>query len=45
MLQYWHILGREAVHYRSMIAGIKDSYLDSYCFQCKSDEDLSVNEF
>ena len=42
ILQYWHILAREAVYYRSMIRDLKDNHLQNHCQQCKSDEDLSV---
>ena len=44
MLQYWHILGREAVYYRSMIDSLKDDFLENHCQICKSDEELTVIE-
>lgn len=42
ILQHWRNLGREAVHYRSMISDISDTKLEAHCKLCKSDEDLSV---
>lgn len=42
ILQYWRILGREAVFYRSKILDMKNLYLRKHCQKCRTDENLSV---
>jgi hypothetical protein len=44
LMQYWKILAREALYYRTLIERVKTTFLASYCSKCRTDDDLLVHE-
>lgn len=43
LLQYWRILGREALYFKELVTGVEQQFKSSRCCKCRTSENLIVD--